>query len=135
MILLALVACTEQDAEPWPESEMAEKLEFIGEIGEAYAVLDICMPMIEADTEAKYQLVSEIKADRYAKLLQIDTEREQKLTFEYFRLQGGSSEQRLALRLRYEEARREAERQITSVQVCVDTMTSYANTIINMRVR
>ena len=91
--------------------------------------------MLEADPEAKYELVSAIEADRYAKLVQIDTNYELKRMFSFFRERGGTSEQHLALRLRYEEARRDAEAQITSVQVCVDTITDYANTLINMRVQ
>lgn len=135
ILLFALAACTEPDVPPWTESEMQERLDHFGEVGEAYALLDICIPMLEADPEAKYQLVSAIEADRYAKLLQIDTDYELKRMFRFFRERGGTSEQHLALRLRYEEARRDAEAQITSVQVCVDTITDYANTLINMRVQ
>ena len=134
-ILFAIVACTESDGPPWTDREMQEKLDYIGEVGETYALLDMCIPMIEADAEARYQLVSAIEADRYAKLLQIDTNYELKKLFRFFRERGGTSEQHLALRLHYEEASRVAEAQITSVQVCVDTITDYANTIISMRVQ
>jgi len=135
LLLFALTGCTEPEGPPWSEREMKERLSYITEVGEAYALLDICMPMLEADPDAKYQLVSAIEPDRYAKLLQFDTDYEQKRLFEYFRERGGTAEQHLALRLRYEDARREAEGQITSVQVCVDTITDYANTLINMRVQ
>lgn len=77
-ILLVLASCSEPEVPPWTDSEMEELLGYFGEIGEAYALLDICMPMLEADGEAKYELVSAIKADRYAKLLQMDSSYELK---------------------------------------------------------
>lgn len=134
-VLLGLVACSQDEVAPWTDKEMKELLVYFEEIGQAYALVDICIPMIEKDEEAKYQLIADIKADRYAKILQMDTERELKKLLGHFRHRGGTSEQNLALRLRYEEARREATNQISSVQVCVDTLRDYANTIINMRVR
>lgn len=134
-ILMAALACTPQEVPPWADPEMDELLDYFGEIGEAYAVLDICMPMLEADEDAKYQLVSAIKADRYAKLLQFDTAYELKRLFGYFRKRGGTPEQNLALRLRYEEAWQQAGHDITSVEVCIITIKDYANTIINMRVQ
>lgn len=133
-MLLGLIACSQPDIPPWTEGEMEELLEYFGEVGEAYALVDMCIPMIEADPEAKYQLVTAIEADRYARIRQMDTDQELKKLFAYFRQRGGTSQQNIDLRLRYEEARRLAEDQISSVQVCVDTITDYANTIINMRV-
>jgi hypothetical protein len=134
-ILLGLVSCSQDEVAPWTDKEMKELLGYFEEIGQAYALVDICMPMIEEDEEAKYQLIADIKADRYARILQMDTERELKKLLAHFRGRGGTSKQNLSLRLRYEESRREAEMQISSVQVCVDTLKDYANTIINMRVR
>lgn len=135
VMLSAAAACSDNNVPPWTDAEMQELLGYFEEIGEAYALVDICMPMLEADAEAKYQLVSAIKADRYAKLLQMDTNYELKRIIRHFRERGGTPKQNLSLRLRYEESRRDAGEAITSVQVCVDTIKDYANTIINMRVR
>lgn len=136
-VLFALVSCSEPEVSPWTDSEMEEHLDYFGEVGEAYALLDICMPMLESDAEAdaKYELVSAIKADRYAKLLQIDTSYELRKLFKFFRERGGSPEQHLQLRQHYDEARADAADRITSAQVCVDTIKDYANTMINMRVQ
>lgn len=134
VVLIATLACTPQEAPPWSDAEMSDLLDYFGEVGEAYAILDICIPMLEADSEAKYQLVSAIKADRYAKLLQFDTGYELKRLFDFFRQRGGTSEQNLALRQRYQDAWQQASDDITSLQVCVDTIRDYANTMINMRV-
>lgn len=135
LIASALWACSPSETPPWTEAEMKELLEYFGEVGEAYALVDICIPMLEADEDARYQLLTAIKADRYAKIKQFDTQRELKKLLAHFRSQGGSSQQNLALRLHYDEAYRQAEDDISSVQVCVDTMKDYANTIINMRVQ
>lgn len=135
LIASTLWACSPTQTPPWTETEMKELLEYFGEVGEAYALVDMCIPMIEADEEAKYQLVTAIKADRYAKIRQFDTQRELRKLLEHFRERGGSSQQILALRLHYEETYRQAENDISSVQVCVDTIKDYANTIINMRVQ
>lgn len=134
-LLIALAACTPQEVPPWTDGEMEELLNYFGEIGEAYALLDVCMPMLEADEKAKYELIAAIKADRYAKLLQMDTDRELKELFRFFRRRGGTPEQNLSLRLRYEEAYQQTGHDITSVQVCINTIKDYANTLINMRVR
>lgn len=130
----ALYACSPAEAPPWTKSEMKELVEYFGEVAEAYALVDICIPMIEADGEAKYQLVSAIEASRYAKIRQFDTQRELTELFDYFRERGGSPQQNLTLRRHYEEAYRQAGEEISSVQVCIDTIKDYANTIINMRV-
>lgn len=135
LIAFALWACSPTQPPPWTETEMKELLEYFGEVGQAYALVDMCIPMIEADGEAKYQLVTAIKADRYAKIKQFDTQRELVNLLAHFRGRGGSTQQNLALRLHYEEAYRQAEDDISSVQVCVDTIKDYANTIINMRVQ
>lgn len=135
LIASTLWACSPTQTAPWTETEMKELLEYFGEVGEAYALVDMCIPMIEADEDAKYQLVTAIKADRYAKIRQFDTQRELTKLLAHFRGRGGSSQQNLALRLHYEEAYRQAEDDISSVQVCVDTIKDYANTIINMRVQ
>lgn len=134
LIASALWACSPPETPPWTEVEMKRLLEYFGEVGEAYALVDMCIPMIEADANAKYQLLAAIKADRYAKITQFDTQRELARLLAHFRDSGGSSHQYLTLRLHYEAAYRQAEEDISSVQVCVDTLKDYANTIINMRV-
>lgn len=52
-IALLLQACAEEEIEPWGDTRFKEIVTQIGEVGESYAVLDICMPMLEADEEAK----------------------------------------------------------------------------------
>jgi hypothetical protein len=46
-------ACSDATPEPWSAAEMHALSEQFSHIAEAYAVVDICIPMIDADKEAK----------------------------------------------------------------------------------
>ena len=109
--------------------------EQFGHIAEAYAVVDICIPMIDADKDAKYIVISKIEVRRYSKLAQLDTEAELANFFAYHRQRGGTDEQAATLDRIYRESNEAAARQLTSIDGCVETVTDYANTILNTKAR
>jgi hypothetical protein len=104
-------------------------------IAEAYAVVDICIPMIDADKEAKRSVISEIEVRRYSQLSQMDTEAELAKFFAYHRQSGGTDEQAATLDRIYRESFEAAARLLTSVDGCAEAASDYANTILNTKVR
>lgn len=78
--------------------------------------------------------MSEIEADRYTKLLRFDTEQERERVFRFYRRRGGNDEQNAIIERTYYEAYDAALDDITSIQVCIETIKDYANTLIYMRI-
>ncbi len=129
------VACSDTAPEPWSAAEMNALSEQFGHIAEAYAVVDVCMPMIDADKNAKYSVISKIEVRRFTQLSRLDTEAELANFFAHHRKSGGTDEQAAALDRVYREAHEAAARQLTSIDGCVETVSDYANTILNTKVR
>ena len=72
-LAILAVACSEGEPEPWSAAEMSALSEQFGHIAEAYAVLDVCMPMIDADKDAKHSVISKIEVRRYSQLSHMNT--------------------------------------------------------------
>jgi hypothetical protein len=114
---------------------MNELSEQFGHIAEAYAVVDVCIPMIDADKDAKFSVISEIEVRGFTQLSQMDTEAELANFLAHHRKSGGTDEQAAALERIYREAHEAAKHQLTSIDGCVETVSDYANTILNTKVR
>ena len=134
LVILA-AACSDREPEPWSAAEMRALSEQFAHIAEAYAVVDICMPMIAADKDAKRSVISEIEVRHYSQLSQMDTEIELAKFFAHHRQSGGTDEQAAALDRIYRESHEAAAQLLTSVEYCAETASDYANTIINTKVR
>ena len=134
LVILA-AACSESAPEPWSATEMSALSEQFSHIAEAYAVVDVCMPMIDANKDAKRSVISKIEVRRYSQLSQMDTEAELANFFAHHRQRGGTDEQAAALDRIYRESHEAAAQLLTSVDGCVETASDYANTILNTKVR
>ena len=104
-------------------------------IAEAYAVVDVCMPMIDANKAAKRSVISKIEIRHYSQLSQMNTEAELANFFAHHRQSGGTDEQAATLERIYRESHQAAARLLTSIDGCVETTSDYANTILNTKVR
>ncbi len=131
----AAAACSDDALEPWSAAEMRALSEQFTHIAEAYAVVDLCMPLIAADKDAKYAVISEIEVRRFTQLAQMNTEAERANFFAHHRRSGGTDEQAATLDRIYRDAYEEAARHLTSLDGCVETVSDYANTILNTKVR
>ena len=134
-LAILAVACSERAPEPWSAAEMSALSEQFGHIAEAYAVVDVCMPMIDANKEAKRSVISKIEVRHYSQLSQMDTEAELAKFFAHHRQSGGTDEQAAALDRIYRESHEAAAQLLTSVDNCAETVSDYANTILNTKVR
>jgi hypothetical protein len=133
-LAILATACSDKAPEPWSAAEMSALSEQFKHIAEAYAVVDVCMPMIDADKDAKHRVISKIEVRRYSKLSQMDTEAELARFIAHHRQRAGSDEQAAALDQIYRESHRAAAQLLTSVDNCAETATDYANTILNTKV-
>jgi hypothetical protein len=129
------VACSDGAPEPWNPAEMSALSEQFAHIAEAYAVVDVCMPMIAADKDAKFNVISKIEVRHFTQLSQMDTESEFANFIAHHRKNAGTDEQVATLARIYRESHRAATQQLTSIDGCVETVTDYANTILNTKVR
>ncbi len=134
-LAILAVACSDRAPKPWSAAEMSALSEQFGHIAEAYAVVDVCMPMIDADKNAKYSVISKIEVRRFTQLSQLDTEAELAGFFAHHRQRAGTDEQAAALDRIYRESHRAATQKLTSIDGCVETVSDYANTILNTKVR
>ena len=128
------VACSNEAPEPWTAMEMNALSEQFAHIAEAYAVVDVCIPMIDADKEAKRSVISKIEVRKYSQLSQMNTENELAKFVAHHRKSGGSDEQAAALEQTYRESHQAAAQLLTSLDGCVETVTDYVNTILNTKV-
>ena len=103
-------------------------------IAEAYAVADVCMPMLDSDRDAMYRVSSQIEVQRYAQLLQMNTEAELARFFAHHRQRGGTEEQYGIIDGAYRAAYAEAAKGLHSLEICIETVSDYANTILNTKV-
>ena len=134
-LAISAIACSESGPEPWNVAEMNALSEQFSHIAEAYAVVDICIPMIDADKDAKRSVISEIEVRRYSQLSQMNTEAELAKFFTYHRRSGGTDEQAAALDQIYRDSHAAAARVLTSIDSCTEAASDYANTILNTKVR
>ena len=137
LVWLAILAaaCSESAPKPWSAAEMSALSEQFGHIAEAYAVVDVCMPMIDANKDAKRSVISKIDVRHYSQLSQMDTEAELAKFFAHHRQSGGTDEQAAALDRIYRESHEAAAQLLTSADGCAETASDYANTILNTKVR
>jgi hypothetical protein len=133
-LAILAAACSEGEPKPWSAAEMSALSEQFGHIAEAYAVVDVCMPMIDADKDAKRSVISKIEVRRYSQLSQMDTEAELAKFFAHHRRRGGTDEQVAALDRIYRESHEAAAQLLTSVDGCAETASDYANTILNTKI-
>ena len=134
-LALLAAACSESGPEPWNAAEMNALSEKFNHIAEAYAVVDICMPMIDSNKDAKRSILSKIEIRHYSQLTQMDTEAELANFFAHHRKSGGTDEQAATLERIYRQSHQAAARLLTSLDDCVETTSDYANTILNTKVR
>ncbi len=134
-LAILAVACSESAPEPWSVAEMSALSEKFSHIAEAYAIVDVCMPMIDANKDAKRSVISKITIRHYSQLSQMDTEAELAGFFAYHRQRGGTDEQAAALDRIYRKSYRAAARKLTSIDDCAETVSDYANTILYTKVR
>jgi len=134
-LAILAIACSESGPEPWSAAEMNALSEQFNHIAEAYAVVDVCMPMIDANKDAKRSVISKIEVRRYSQLSQMNTEAELAKFFTYHRRSGGTNEQAAALDQIYRDSHAAAARVLTSIDSCTEAASDYANTILNTKVR
>jgi hypothetical protein len=134
-LTFSLPGCSEDELRPWNPAELGALTDEFTHIAEAYAVVDVCMPMLEADRDARYRVVSKIEVQRYAQLLKMDTGAELTNFFAHHQQRGGSSEQYEIIDRAYRDAHAKAAAGLGSVETCVETVSDYANTILNTNVR
>ena len=134
-LVIFAAACSESAPEPWSAAEMSALSEQFSHIAEAYAVVDVCMPMIDANMDTKRSVISKIEIRRYSQLSQMDTKAELAKFFAYHRQDGGIDEQAATLDRIYRESHEAAARLLTSLDSCAEATSDYANTILNTKVR
>lgn len=127
-------ACSDSAPEPWSAAEMSALSEQFSHIAEAYAVVDICIPMIDANKDAKRRVISKIEVRHYSRLSRMDTEAELAKFLAIHRQRAGTDEQAAALERIYRESHQAAAQLLTSVDGCAEAVSDYANTILNTKV-
>ncbi len=132
---LSLGSCAWEEPRPWTAADLSALTEEFVHIAEAYAVVDVCMPMLDADRDAKFRVVSEIDIRHYTQLLKIQTESELINFFSHHRQRGGTEEQYESIDHAYRSAHADAASRLGSVEICIETVSDYANTILRTNVR
>ncbi len=134
VLAFSLPGCSDDKLQPWNPAELTALTEEFTHIAEAYAVVDLCMPMIDADRDAKYRVISAIEVQRYTQLVNMDTEAELTRFLAHHQRRGGTKEQYEIIDRAYRAAHAEAAKGLGSVEICVETVSDYANTILNTNV-
>ena len=93
------------------------------------------MPMIDGDDDASTRVSFEIGAKRYTQLLEIDTEDRVQDMLTFYENAGGTEEQIAALESAYQESYDDTSIELTSLEVCSETVINFHNTILNAKVR
>jgi hypothetical protein len=132
-ILATLSACGQEQPQPWNKAEMATRAETFGHIGEAYAVLDVCVPLVALDQDARFALTEKIGARSYSRLAGMDTTRELARFVAVHASQGGTPAQHAQLRAVYRDAHGRASKLVDTVAACVETLGEWANTLLHTR--
>ena len=134
-LLIGAVACGNDAPQAWSEENLLKHVDAMGNAGTAYAVHDICMPMIEGDEEISSRVSLTIGAKRYTQLLEMDTQAEYDKLIDFYRRKGGTDDQIDVLETAYQDEYDVAAEKLTSASVCEETVTDFHNTILNTRVR
>ncbi len=122
------------EADPtWNQREIGRRVEEFGHIAEAYAVVDSCVPMIDADPDAKHTLVSSVGVRSFSSLKRINTEAELGRFLAHHQSQGGSPEQHAQLERAYRAAYEKAQPQLSSLDSCLETVQDFVNTILHTK--
>ncbi|TNE41350.1 MAG: hypothetical protein EP347_02175 [Alphaproteobacteria bacterium] len=135
VFLSGLVAGCEPKPEEWDEDTFYKYYDVMTNMGTAFAVHDICMPMLDADDEARKRLTQEINPQRWAELLEFDTAEKYAEAVDYLNEIGGEEGQIAYLEEAYQTSYDAAVEQIYTADQCVDTLIDYHNTILNTGVR
>ena len=130
-VCMVFLGCSPDEPEVWNPAQMSHLLEQYGHIAEAYAVVDLCMPMIESDRDADRALTSMIGIRNYTRLLAMDTDVELERFFVHHKSLGGSTEQYTNLEQAYRDAYQAALPHLRDLDTCVETVSDYANTILH----
>ncbi len=125
--------CSPDATAIWNPEEMNRRVEEFVHIAEAYAVVDLCMPMIDAEQDTKHSLLSKIGVRSYSSLKGMDTEIELGRFLAHHQSLGGSHEQHAQLEQAYREAYGEAQPHLRSLDICLETVADYANTILSTK--
>ena len=70
-LLIGAAACSNDAPQAWSGEDLLKHADVMGNAGTAYAVHDICMPMIESDAEISSRVSLTIGAKRYTQLLEM----------------------------------------------------------------
>lgn len=135
IFLSALITGCEPKPEEWDEDTFYKYYDIMTGMGTAYAVHDICMPMLEADEEARKQVTQEINPKRWAELLVFDTAQKYEEAIVFLNEIGGEEGQIAYLEEAYQTSYDAAVDEIHSATQCVQTLIDYHNTILNTGVR
>lgn len=127
--------CGDGGAAPWTDKDLEKFSDQMSNAGKAFAVADICMPLIDGDAETRTRVILEISAKRYTQLLDIDTENRFEDMMAFYEDAGGNEEELGALRISFEDTYEETLEDLTSISVCEETVVNFYNTIINAKVR
>lgn len=127
-------ACSDDTRRPWTAGELNALTEQFSHIAEAYAVVDVCIPLVAADADAKHRVISKIGVRHYSQLSELDTEAELAKFIAHHRENAGSTEQVAALDRSYRDAHAAAASQLRATRSCEETIADYVNTILNTRV-
>jgi hypothetical protein len=133
MILATLSACGQDQPQSWNKAEMAARAETFGHIGEAYAVLDVCVPLVALDADARFALAEKIGARSYSRLAGMDTARELGRFVAVHAAQGGTPAQHAQLLAVYRDAHGRASEIVDTVAACGETLAEWANTLLQTR--
>ncbi len=133
-LMLVLWACEAQEV-PWSADELKDHQEQMHNAGRAFAVRDLCMPMINEDEDARLRVLLAIEAKRYSQLKEIDTEARRAWLLKHAWNSHGTAEQRASLEASYdasyEATFNEIEADPKPLETCVLTIIDFHNSIIN----
>ncbi|TNE56744.1 MAG: hypothetical protein EP340_10870 [Alphaproteobacteria bacterium] len=135
VLLTGMLMGCDPKPEEWDEDTFYKYYDIMTNMGTAYAVHDVCMPMLEDDAEARKRLTQEINPQRWAELLELDTAEKYAEAIDYLSQIGGDNGQIAYLEEAYQTSYDAAVDQIYTADQCVDTLIDYHNTILNTGVR
>lgn len=130
-----LYGCGNGAPAPWTNKDIEKFSEQMSNAGKAFAVADVCMPLIDSDADTRNRVILEISAKRYTQLLDIDTEDRLEDMIVFYENAGGTEEELAMLEASYQATYDETLADLTSIGVCEETVVNFHNTIINAKVR
>ncbi len=130
-----LSACSQGTSTPWTNKDLEKFSDQMSNAGKAFAVADVCMPLIDSDADTRTRVILEISAKRYTQLLEIDAEDRLEDMIAFYKNAGGTEEELATLEASYQDTYDETLADLTSIGVCEETVVNFHNTIINAKVR